>query len=43
MITEHEPVPGTEYYGDDHYEDQVIDEEEMAQWYEFREDTLIDE
>lgn len=35
MITEHEPVPGTEYYGDDHYEDQTIDEEEMAQWYEF--------
>ena len=33
MITEH--VPGTEYYGDDHYEDQTIDEEEMAQWYEF--------
>ena len=33
MITEH--VPGTEYYGDDHYEEQAIDEEEMSQWYEF--------
>ena len=35
MMTEHEAVPGTEYYGDDHYEDQEGDEEEMAQWYEF--------
>ncbi len=44
MMTEHEPVPGTEYYGDDAYgepkvyveeEDQYEDEEEMSQWYEF--------
>ncbi len=35
MMTEHEPVPGTEYYGDDHYDTQEKDEEEMSQWYEF--------
>jgi NTP pyrophosphatase (non-canonical NTP hydrolase) len=35
MMTEHEPVPGTEYYGDDHYDTQEQDEEEMSQWYEF--------
>lgn len=43
MMTEHDQVPGTEYYGDDHYEesadpfyDQMIaDHKEMSQWYEF--------
>lgn len=34
-ITEHDPVPGTEYYGNDHYDTQEKDEEEMSQWYEF--------
>lgn len=34
-MTEHEFIPGTEYYGDDHYDTQEQDEEEMAQWYEF--------
>lgn len=35
MMTEHEAVPGTEYYGDDHYEDQVEDMKEIAQYTEF--------
>lgn len=35
MITEHDAAPGTEYYGDDHYDTQELDEEEMSQWYEF--------
>lgn len=34
-ITEHEPVPGTEYYGNDNWITQELDEEEMAQWYQF--------
>ena len=43
-MTEHEAVPGTEYYGDDHYDivyeddkmlDMLDDMKEMAQWYEF--------
>ena len=35
MMTEHEPVPGTEYYGNDNWITQELDEEEMAQWYQF--------
>ncbi len=35
MMTEHEAVPGTEYYGDDHYEDQVEDMNELAQYQVF--------
>lgn len=34
-ITEHEAVPGTEYYGDDNWTTQELDEDEMSQWYEF--------
>ncbi len=35
MMTEHEAVPGTEYYGDDHYGlmiDQIKDMEEIDQY-----------
>lgn len=32
MMTEHEAVPGTEYYGDDHYEEQLADFEEVSQY-----------
>ena len=35
MMTEHDAVPGTEYYGDDNYVTQEQDEKEMASWYEF--------
>jgi NTP pyrophosphatase (non-canonical NTP hydrolase) len=43
MMTEHDAVPGTEYYGDDFFGEpvgrevleQYEDEEEMSQWYEF--------
>ena len=38
MMTEHEPVPGTEYYGDDHYGlmlDQIKDMEEIGQYTNF--------
>ncbi len=34
-MTEHEAVLGTEYYGDDHYEDQVEDMNELAQYQVF--------
>lgn len=35
MMTEHEAVPGTEYYETETFTTQEQDEEEMAQWYEF--------
>ena len=35
MMTEHEAVPGTEYYETETFITQEQDEEEMAQWYEF--------
>jgi len=35
MMTEHDAVPSTEYYGDDNWVTQEQDEEEMAQWYQF--------
>ncbi len=35
MMTEHEAVPGVEYYGDDNWITQELDEEEMSQWYQF--------
>lgn len=35
MITEHDAIPGTEYYETEQYFTQEQDEEEMSQWYEF--------
>ena len=35
MMTEHEAIPGTEYYETETFSTQEQDEEEMSQWYEF--------
>lgn len=32
MMTEHEQVPETEYYGNDHYEEQLADMKEIDQY-----------
>lgn len=47
MMTEHEPIPGTEYYETEQYLTQELDEEEMSQWYtmdgyqDFTDETAI--